>query len=133
MPRPGFPIGLLLGALWAQAAAAGVPQQDPAAATTAQPAAAQPSTAAPVAAPPNARALGVGEALLDYCAQNDPTAAAKVRARLKQLMQGAGKEALAEARRSDEYRRAHDSEADFLGKVDPHNAHRVCSDGSGPK
>ncbi|MBV8280684.1 MAG: hypothetical protein JO347_01310 [Candidatus Eremiobacteraeota bacterium] len=75
----------------------------------------------------DARALGIGEALLDFCATNDSEGAAKVRTRLKELTQGASKQALAEARRSTEYRSAHDSEADFIGKIDPHNAHRLCS------
>jgi hypothetical protein len=122
MFRSGFPVVglLLLGSLWAQGA--GAEAQDKAGATPAQP-----SAAAPVPGPLNARALGIGEALLDYCAQNDPEGAAKVRARLKQLAQGMSKEALAEARSSAEYRAGRDSGAGFLSKVDPHNAHRVCS------
>ena len=76
---------------------------------------------------PDARALGVTEALLDYCAKSDPAGAAKVRNRLKQLTQGASTEALADARKSAEYHSAHDSEADFIGKIEPRNAHRLCS------
>ena len=107
MLRSGWTIGLLLaGSLWAQGAELAV---------------------APAAHPLDARALGIAEALLDYCAQNDPTAAAQVRARLKQLVQGASKEALALARRSPEYRSAHDSEVAFVGKVDSRNAHRLCA------
>lgn len=124
MLPPHLPIGLLLlGFLWTQGAAAGA--QDPPGATTVP--AAQPAAAAPDAVPLSARTLGLGEALLEYCAQNDPAGAAKVRARLKQLTQGEAKEALAEARRSPEYLRARDSERTFVSKVDPHNAHRVCS------
>lgn len=127
MPRSGFPVGvLLLGALGAQGAGA----QDQAATTVAQPAAAaatRPAAAAPVPDTVDARSLGVAEAMLDYCTTNDPTGAAKVHERLKQLMKGASKEALAEARKSAEYRRAHDSELDFIGKVDSHNAQRLCS------
>jgi hypothetical protein len=123
MFRSGFPVVglLLLGFLWAQAAVA--EGQDKAGVTPVQPPA-----AAPASQSLNARTLGIGEALFDYCAQNDPEGAAKVRARLKQLAQGMSKEALAEARRSAEYRSAHDSGADFLSKVDPRNAHRVCSE-----
>jgi hypothetical protein len=125
MFRSEFPVVglLLLGYLWAQGAVAEA--QDKAGATPAQP-----SAAAPVSGPLNARALGMVEALLDYCAQNDPEGAAKVRARLKQLAQGMSKEALAEARRSAEYRSARDSGANFLSKVNPHNAYRVCSEGA---
>jgi len=76
---------------------------------------------------PDARALGVTEALLDYCAKSDPTGAAKVHSRWLQLTQGSSKQALADARKSGEYRSAHDSEADFIGKIEARNAHRLCS------
>jgi hypothetical protein len=125
MFRSGFPVVglLLLGSLCAQGAVA--EGQDKSGATPVQPPA-----AAPASQSLSARTLGMGEAVFDYCAQNDPEGAAKVRARLKQLAQGMSKEALAEARRSAEYRSARDSEADFLSKVEPRNAHRVCSQGA---
>jgi hypothetical protein len=127
MLRSGFPVGLLLlGSLWAQGAEVAVAQDKPGATPP------QPLAAAPVSQLLNARALGIEEALLDYCAQNDPAGAAKVRARLKQVVQGASQQALAEARSSAEYRRAHDSEVDFISKIDPHNAHRLCSDAAAP-
>jgi len=118
---------LLLGFLWVQGAPADEGQEKSNATGV------QPAAAAPVSMPVNARALGMGEALVDYCAQNDPKGAAKVRARLKHLAQGASREALAAARNSADYRSAHDSEADFLSKVDPHNATRVCSASDGSK
>lgn len=121
MLRSDLPAGLLLGSLLASGAGLAVAQEK----VGAQPV--QASSAAPVARSLDARSLGIAEALLDYCAQNDPTGAAKVRERLKQLVQGASKQALAEARRSHEYRSAHDSEAAFVGKVDARNAHRLCS------
>lgn len=123
MLRSRFSLGLLLlGSLWTLGAGAGV-APDKAGATAVQAAA-----AAPVSNSVDARALGMAEALLDYCAKNDPTGGAKVLARLKRLVQGASKEALATARKSGEYQSARDSEAAFLGKVDPRNAHRVCSE-----
>ena len=125
MLRPALPIGLLLlGPLWVQGAAAGAPP-DPSAATSAP--AAQLAAVAPASAPLNARTLGLGEALLDYCTQNDPASAAKVRAQLQRLVQGVSKEALAAVRKSAEYLTARNSERSFVSKVDPHNAHRVCS------
>lgn len=125
MARPCFPVGLLLlGALWAQGVGAGAAQGK------ADATAAQPSAAAPVPDSLNSRALGIAEALLEYCAKNDPVGAAKVRERLKQLVQGASKERLAEARRSSEYQSAHDAEVDFIGKVELRNAHRLCSEGA---
>jgi hypothetical protein len=123
-----FPLWLLLlGSLSAQGAPAADGQENSNAPR------AQPAAAAPVSVSVNARALGMGEALLDYCAQNDPKDAGKVRARLKRLAQGASSEALAAARQSADYRSAHEAEADFLSKVDPHNASRVCSAGDGAK
>jgi hypothetical protein len=75
---------------------------------------------------PDARALGIAEAVLDYCAKVDPSSAARVRERIKRLTAGASHEALARVRNSDDYHRAHDSEGNFLGKVDAKNAKRVC-------
>lgn len=122
MLRPALPIGLLLlGFLSARGAAADVPQQR--AGTTP----AQPAAAAPAAGSPSARQLGIADALLEYCAQNDPPGAAQVRARMQKLASGASKEALAGLRNSREYLSARNSERDFVGKVDPRNAHRLCS------
>ena len=119
MLRSRLPVGvLLLGALWAQGVEVGVAQDK---------GGAQPPAAAPVSRPVDARTLGMAEALLDYCAKNDPAGAAKVRARLKQVTQGASRQALAAARMSREYRTAHDSEAAFVAKVDARNAERLCS------
>jgi hypothetical protein len=117
MLRSRFPVGLLLlgslllGSGWAQGAGAAVP----------------PSAASSTSHSVDARALGMTEAMLDYCAKNDPSGGAKVKARLKQLVQGAGKEALAQARKSTEYHSAHDSEVGFIDKIDPRNAPRLCS------
>ncbi len=76
----------------------------------------------------DARALGVTEAVLDYCAKNDPMGADKVLARLKRLTQGSSPEALGRARNSPEYQAARQSELDFIGRVDPHNATKLCSE-----
>jgi hypothetical protein len=76
---------------------------------------------------PDARALGIAEAVLSYCTKVDPSSAAKVRERIKLLTAGASQQALAKVRNSGDYRRAHDSEDNFLSKVDPKNARRVCS------
>jgi len=76
---------------------------------------------------PDPRALGMTEAVFDYCAKADPKGAAKVGARLKRLVQGASRETLAKVRKSDEYRKARSSVEDFVAKVDERNASRVCS------
>ena len=84
-----------------------------------------PPSASPQA--PDPHALGMTEAVFDYCAKADPKGAAKLRARLKRLVQGASRETLAKVRKSDEYRKARSSVDDFLAKVDERNASRVCS------
>jgi hypothetical protein len=77
---------------------------------------------------PNARVLGVNESALSYCGSRDPAAAARLRQKIEQLVQGASVQQLAEVRNSDEYRKAYDSVVDFVGKIDPHNAKRFCSE-----
>jgi len=117
MVRSGYPIAVaLLGCLCAPGAT--VPQD---------------AAAAPLAPAIDARALGATEAVFDYCSTNDPPGAAKVRARIERLMLGASKEALAQARGSGEYRSAHEAELGFVAKVDPHNAHRICSQAAAPE
>ena len=80
----------------------------------------------------DARALGVMEAVFDFCTSHDAESAPKVRAHLKQLVQGASDQALAQVRQSGAYRSARDAELDFVGKVDPHNAHRICLKAAAP-
>jgi hypothetical protein len=76
----------------------------------------------------DAQALGVIESVLQYCGAIDPVAAARLREKIKQLVQGASEQRLAQVRSSDEYRRAYDSVVDFVSKVDEHNAKRVCTE-----
>ncbi len=75
---------------------------------------------------PDARALGVAEAMRDYCAKAYPASAAMHEMRVRRLIEGLSPVALARVRRSEPYRRAHAAEADFVGKIDPHNAKRAC-------
>jgi len=49
---------------------------------------------------------------------------------IKQLVQGASEQQLAEVRNSDEYRKAYDSVVDFVSKIDPRNAKQFCSETS---
>jgi hypothetical protein len=87
-----------------------------------------PGLAAAQSQAPDPRALGLTEALLDYCSKADPSGAGKYQAQAKLLARGASDEALAKVRSSDEYQKAHDSVDDFVSKVDPHNAQRACSE-----
>jgi hypothetical protein len=130
MLRPRFPLGLLLlGSLWALGSGTSAAQdQAPSPQPKARAPAAQASaSAAPVLDSLNPRMLGTTEALLDYCTKADPKGAAKVRARLKEMVKGASSETLAQARKSDEYRKARSAMEDFAAKIDPHNASRACS------
>jgi hypothetical protein len=124
-----FPVGvLLLGGVWALGSGPGVAQDKaPSAQRKPDATAVQPAPAARHSEPLNPRMLGMTEAMFDYCTKTDPKGAAKVHARLKQLVQGASRETLAEVRKSDEYRKARSSGEDFVAKVDERNASRVCS------
>jgi hypothetical protein len=77
---------------------------------------------------PNGQALGVAESALNYCGPIDPVGADRLRQIIKQLVQGASEQQLAEVRNSDEYRKAYDSVVDFVGKIDSHNAQRFCAE-----
>ena len=89
-------------------------------------------TLAPIAygdgAATSARLLGVTESVLNYCGSRDPTAAARLRRRIEQLVQGASEQQLAEVRNSDEYRNAFDSVVEFAAKIDEHNVKRFCAE-----
>ena len=106
-----------VGLAMAAQAQAPSPSHDPAAAPA----------AASTPGQPDARALGLAEASRDYCAKADPPSLAKYQEKIKQLRQGASDDAMAKLRRSDAYRKAHDSMANFIVKVDEHNAKRFCS------
>src|SRR2546429_9803052 len=66
---------------------------------------------------PDPHALGMTEAVFDYCAKADPKGAAKVRARLKRLVQGAGREKPAKERKSDGDRKARRPGGEFVAQV----------------
>lgn len=87
-----------------------------------------PALAGADAPQPNAHALGVAEGMINYCGSVDPASAEQVRQVIKQLMQGASEEQLAEVRKSDDYRKAYDSVGDFTAKIEPRNAKHFCSE-----
>ena len=76
---------------------------------------------------PDARALGMTEAILSYCAKVDPAAAEKYQQRLQLLSQDASEEALRTLRQSDEYRLGQDSMDESLARVDAQNARKACA------
>ena len=75
-----------------------------------------------------ARALGLSEAKLGYCAKAAPATAVKQREWIKQLVGDVSQKTLAEVRHSPEYRQAYDSETGFIATVQSHNIHRLCSE-----
>ena len=76
---------------------------------------------------PDARQLGITEAMLDYCAKAYPSSTVKFQYQVTRLTKGTSAESLSNVRSIEPYRRAHEAEADFIGKVDPRNAKKVCS------
>lgn len=128
MLRLRLPVGLLLlGAVWALGAGADVAQEKALAAMSKPEAAPRQAAAASGTESLNPRLLGTTEGVFDYCAKADPKGAAKVHARLKRLVEGVSKEALSEARKSEEYQKARSAVDDFVAKVDSRNASRMCS------
>lgn len=81
----------------------------------------------PEAKGPDPRALGVNEAILDYCTKAYPSSIETFQSQLQRLTRGASPETLAKVRDGDEYREARAAEEGFLSKVDPHNAKRICA------
>jgi hypothetical protein len=81
--------------------------------------------AAPVVDP---QALGITEAIVNYCAPINASATAKLQEKLRQLEQGASEEALTKVRNTSAYRAAYKSINDIVSKVPPQNAPGVCSE-----
>lgn len=80
------------------------------------------------AAAVNVQSLGITESVLLFCGPVDPEAAARLKEKIAQLLQGASDDAVAKLRGSDEYRKAYDSVTAFVGSVDQRNARRFCSE-----
>ena len=76
----------------------------------------------------NARELGVTEAMLHFCAKADPAAGARLKEKVKLLVQGASIETLEQVRRSEVYHEAHRSMDAFIAKIDEHNFKRFCAE-----
>jgi hypothetical protein len=75
---------------------------------------------------PNARALGITESMLKYCARVDASAVVRLKEQARLLVQGASAQTVARVRNTDDYRKAYDSVTDFVGKVAEQNAKRPC-------
>jgi len=64
---------------------------------------------------------------VNYCGPIDPAATDRLGQMIKQLVQGASGQQLAEVRNSDEYRKAYDSVVNSAGKIAPRNAAQFCA------
>jgi hypothetical protein len=73
------------------------------------------------------RVLAATEAVLDYCAKIDPSAADQYRQQLKVMLHGATDEVLAKARDTDDYKQARAAAEDSLSKLDENDAKETCS------
>jgi hypothetical protein len=82
---------------------------------------------------PGARALGVSESILSYCAPREPAAAERLRQKINELVQGASAQQLAEVRNSVDYRKAYDSVVEFAAKIDEHNVSKFCAETPSPR
>jgi hypothetical protein len=78
-------------------------------------------------ASPDPKVLGATEAILSFCAKVDPSGAANYLEQSRQMTHGASDEALAKARKSEEYRQARDSAEESLAKIDEQEAVKACA------
>jgi len=76
---------------------------------------------------PDPQALGTIEALVGYCSKAAPAQAGKYQEQIKQLLKGQSEKQVAGIRASEEYRKAYDTMAEFVAKVDERNAKLACS------
>jgi hypothetical protein len=76
---------------------------------------------------PDAKSLATIEAIMDHCAEADPAYASNYHERVQLVTQGASEDTLAKVRKTDEYRRAHDSAVESLAKVNEQDAKKICS------
>jgi hypothetical protein len=77
-------------------------------------------------AAPSPQMLGMVEAIIDKCAEIDPTNADRYHGQTQIATQGASIEAVAKARKSDEYKEAYVSTADSLTAISAPDAVKTC-------
>jgi hypothetical protein len=81
---------------------------------------------------PDPKVLGTTEALLTYCGKLNPSLAEKSQEQIQQITRGASDEAIAEVRKSEEYRHAHEAVDEALEGVDEKDALKACGQRVGP-
>lgn len=82
--------------------------------------------------PVDGRALGAAEAVIDYCAKLDPSAADRYRQQFKLMINGANEETLAKVRSTDDYKAARAAAEDSLSQLDENTAKQNCSQSAAP-
>jgi hypothetical protein len=75
-----------------------------------------------------ARALGIWDRVVQYCASSDPAAASQLRDKINELTKGLSNQQIADLRQSDEYHAAYTWMDGFVSQVDEHNIKRLCSE-----
>ncbi len=76
---------------------------------------------------PDPKVLGTTEAILSYCGKLDPSLAEKYLGHIQQITGGASDEAIAEVRKSEEYRHAREAAEEALQGVDEKDALKACA------
>jgi hypothetical protein len=76
---------------------------------------------------PDPKILGTTEAILSYCGKLDPSLADKYLEQIQQITRGASDEAIANVRKSEEYRHAREAVDAALENVDQKEALKACA------
>ena len=74
----------------------------------------------------DARALGIMEGMLKYCARVDAASVQPLQSRIRMISQGAKDSDVSRVRQSPSYRAAFEAVGAFVEKVDERNASRPC-------
>ena len=78
------------------------------------------------------RVLGATEAVIDYCAKLNPSAADQYQQQLKLMLHGASDEVLAKARTTEDYKEARAAAEDSLSKLEEKDAKETCAQSAAP-
>ena len=81
---------------------------------------------------PDPKVLGTTEAILAYCGKLDPSLAEMSLEQIQQITRGASEEAIAEVRKSEQYRHARAAVDEVLEKIDEKVAQKACAQRAGP-
>ncbi len=77
---------------------------------------------------PDAKSLAIIDRVLEYCGPIDPAVAEGLREKIKRLTKGLSEQQVTQLRQTPEYQAAYSSMGEFVGKVDEHNARKLCTE-----